>query len=336
MKRVQKFFVVTLSLIFGIGISSCTLLQIADSIADDFDETKGTSVQTGVSDSLSDLSETTLDQSTTNDTAKSTTTTNESTRNETLSTTKLVETSETTTITEASTKANGLLRAEDFTIEDIVTNGPLYARREQFDPAFIEAALEYFPEIAGGNEFNTTIPHNILRWKASVPVRIRYNKDVTSEDIEVIEKIIPPMQTLTGIDIKQASGGETVTHEIYVLPLAQMEGVMDFFVPNNWGLFNYWNNANNEITKVKMAVSNDKPNRLEMNHLLMEEFIQSFGLINDSNRHIRSIFQQEWTDVQEPDPLDWLLLEFLYRPEITSGMPVSEATEILRKLYLSK
>ena len=242
-------------------------------------------------------------------------------------------TTESTTPTPTVTD-DGLLKAEAFTIEDILANGPLYDRRDQFDPQFIEDALEYFPEIAGGNEFDPTVEPRIAVWDVSKPIKIALLSDFTDQDQQILDKIIPPIKILTNLDIVYVEADESYNYEYHIAPLDKFPNIFEQVEEDNWGLVNFWYGDDYIRYYAISAVSNDHPNRLEMNHLIIEEFIQSLGLPNDSYRYEDSIFQQDWTDVQEPMPIDWLLLEFVYRPELKPGMHVDECVEILRGLYL--
>jgi len=151
-----------------------------------------------------------------------------------------------------------------------------------------------------------------------------------------LDLIIPAIETLTALDIQYVEAGSTdYNFEFHVTPLDKFEDIFEeHYVKDNWGLVVHWHDDDGYNYYARMAVSNDYPNREEMNHLIMEEFIQALGLPNDSYRYEDSLFQQNWTATQELMPIDWLLLEFVYRPELTTNMSVHECVEILREIYL--
>ncbi len=234
--------------------------------------------------------------------------------------------------TQNTNSSSQLLTADDFTTELILKNGTLYERRKEFDPAFIRQALEYFPEIAGGNEFDPNIEHILHRRDVHQDIRIA-RFDIQEEDQRVMDRIFPVVETLTGLTITYDDWDYNM--EIHIAPLSEFEHIFgNEYVPGNWGFVVFYYDPYDYIDYAVMAVSNDMPNRLEMNHLIIEEFIQSLGLPNDSYTYPDSIYQQEWTSVQEPSPLDWLLLEFVYRPELEPGMHIDQCVEILESLYL--
>ena len=226
------------------------------------------------------------------------------------------------------------LEDEVFSMQDVLQNGDCYSRRREFDTDFIEAALEYFPEIAAGSEFDRFANKKLKRWPLGTNISISLNERTDKKDLQVFQDLIPVVEKLTGLEFFIVNNDELADMNFYKINYSEMPRVMDNYVPNNWGLFNYFSNDNYEIKGAKLAVASDKTNKFELRHLIIEEFIQSLGLVNDSYRYMDSIFQEEWTEVQRPAPIDWLLLEFLYRPEVSPGMEVKEVVEILRKIYI--
>ena len=358
MKKAKRYLVLLVSTIFVLmSLSSCkkvtTELQEIKKVFESVissEETETISEQTTneitqqtTEETVNDVSET---ESVFVPNIKKTTQPNQSVSVETVTRETEEVTSETTVqTTEATTtvttsvstaQSDDLLKAESFTREDIIANGPLYARRDQFDPQFIEDALEYFPEIAGGNEFDPSVPAVLNRWDTSIPIRIGTFGEPTAADFARLDLIIPAVETLTGLDIQYAEAGSTdYNFEFHIAPLGDFEDIFEGqYIKDNWGFVLHWHDAYGYNYYARMAVSNDYPNREEMNHLIMEEFIQALGLPNDSYRYQDSLFQQNWTSTQELMPIDWLLLEFVYRPELTPNMDVDECVEILRDLYL--
>ncbi len=222
-----------------------------------------------------------------------------------------------------------------YSMEDILKNGPAIDRLEQFDPKFIEDGLEYFTQIAGGNEFDPSMEFILRKRDPNSVIKIQMLGDPQEDDYAVMNKMLPVVSKLTGLQFEYTENANETNMAVHIVPLKDFQGIFgDYYVENNWGFINYFWDEEEVINDARMAVSNDYPNRREMNHLIQEEFIQGLGLPNDSYWYSDSLFQQDWTDVQEPAPIDWLLLEFVYRPELVAGMPVEEAQQILRTLYL--
>ncbi|NLJ71234.1 MAG: DUF2927 domain-containing protein [Clostridiaceae bacterium] len=341
MKKAKKYLVMLFSIIFIIiNTSGCAKL------IDDLEEL-GKALEAITS---FETSETTIETTTTKESTKTTLETiKEDSGKETVFVPNIRGTAEpqestslatevtTDTTTETTDQREGLLKAESFTREDIIANGPLYDRRDQFDPQFIEDALEYFPEIAGGNEFDPLVPEVLNRWDTRIPIRIGTFGEPTSDDFARLDLIIPAVETLTGLEIQYAEAGSVdYNFEFHIAPLDDFDDIFEgYYVENNWGFVVHWHDEYGYNYYARMAVSNDYPDREGMNHLIMEEFIQALGLPNDSYRYEDSLFQQNWTTTQELMPIDWLLLEFVYRPELTPNMSVYECVDILREVYLN-
>ena len=64
-------------------------------------------------------------------------------------------------------------------------------------------------------------------------------------------------------------------------PLEELETKFDHYPPDNWGIASIWWDGNGHMTEGKGGISTDKPDREGRNHLIQEELIQSFGLLND-------------------------------------------------------
>ncbi|NLM19160.1 MAG: DUF2927 domain-containing protein [Clostridiaceae bacterium] len=348
MKKAKRYFVLLFSTIFIIiSLSSCQdvlddLKEISKSLeAITYSETSETTAGNKTGITTKSIQETSEKETVFVPRTQSTAKPKESispviTQKNEIANTKTTEVSTIETTPESTDQNDTLLKAESFTREDIIANGPLYARRDQFDPQFIEDALEYFPEIAGGNEFDPSIPEVLNRWDTTIPIKIATFGEPTTDDFARLDLIIPAIETLTALDIQYVEAGSTdYNFEFHVTPLDKFEDIFEeHYVKDNWGLVVHWHDDDGYNYYARMAVSNDYPNREEMNHLIMEEFIQALGLPNDSYRYEDSLFQQNWTATQELMPIDWLLLEFVYRPELTTNMSVHECVEILREIYL--
>ena len=59
------------------------------------------------------------------------------------------------------------------------------------------------------------------------------------------------------------------------------------------------------------------------NGVIVEELCQALGLLTDTYDYPESIFHQYYTDADWPCPLDWAIIELLYRSEIRPGMDES-------------
>ena len=68
------------------------------------------------------------------------------------------------------------------------------------------------------------------------------------------------------------------------------------------------------------------------NAVILEEVIQSLGLLNDSYLHEDSIFYQGFNEPQWPTDLDFLLVKLLYHPEIKPGLTYPHCVPLIRRI----
>ena len=83
------------------------------------------------------------------------------------------------------------------------------------------------------------------------------------------------------------------------------------------------------MSRGEIVIATDVNTTDSKNHLLREELMGVFGLTNDQSVYSDSILYSEWTTTQELSDVDWLMLNMLYAPELTTGMSAGEARAIL-------
>ncbi len=195
---------------------------------------------------------------------------------------------------------------------------------EEYSPSDSEL-IDYFCEVALNVEYGSA-DHHLKRW--SDPLRVKVTGDYTSEDYATLEDHI---DTLNGLgmlpDISIVDSNEN--YSIYFLPLDEMGDVIPGYVEGNWGYFYlYWDTDYN-ITDVYMGIATDVTDQEDRNHLILEEFTQSLGLMSDSDKYEDSIFQSEWTETQSLTNFDYTLVYMLYSDYLTPGMEESDVRGIL-------
>ncbi len=185
------------------------------------------------------------------------------------------------------------------------------------DRQAFETAFYYFSEIALKSEFNDSGDYMLHRWADKV--RVEVIGDASEEDLETLDRIIAELNAISSLpEIRRVSenGNYTVTFCL----LDEMAYNVSGYVEDNWGFVSiFWNNWG-EITSAEAAIAIDVLNQRERNHIILEEFVQGFGMLNDSYDYMDSIFQQDWTTVQDLMPIDWAVIRILYHPVLSSGM----------------
>ncbi|HHU06847.1 MAG TPA: DUF2927 domain-containing protein [Clostridiaceae bacterium] len=184
--------------------------------------------------------------------------------------------------------------------------------RKAFDAAFL-----YFGEVALKAEFDDTGEGILHRWEQPVKVEVKGN--ATVEDLEVLDRIIAELNaigSLPPVSRVEKGGNYIFTFSL----LDDMAEAVSGYVDGNWGFVSiYWDRLG-EITSAEAAIAIDVMNQEERNHIILEEFVQGFGLLNDAYDYEESIFQQEWTVSQDLMPIDWAVIRLAYHPVLSSGL----------------
>lgn len=216
-------------------------------------------------------------------------------------------------------------------------------RKDEIDPEFFELGLEYYEEVAGYGEFDSSDDGFVKKWEDPIYITTQWLSEENPEITACLERVVKQLNSVAGMPEITISDNESEERTpdnifIYLGEMHELAALIPNIQPGNWGFFNYWwaDDPQYKINMSKIIVATDLTTLDTARHLLQEELIQSLGLINDSFKYKDSIFQQDWGHIQYPGELDWLLLEFHYHPEIKPGMPMDEALAILRNTYLGE
>lgn len=115
-----------------------------------------------------------------------------------------------------------------------------------------------------------------------------------------------------------------------------MPDVIPGYAKGNWGYITLNWNASCQIESAIMGISTDVTNQYQRNHLILEEFTQGLGLLNDSPKYEDSIFQIEWTEVQSLNAMDYEIVKMLYSPVIKDGIRKEKADYNLKQWLKNK
>jgi hypothetical protein len=187
--------------------------------------------------------------------------------------------------------------------------------------------LMYFEEIVGQAEYGGEggVVH---KWTGDLHVAV-YGEP-TEEDREALSSVIDELNEILGpIEVDIVDSNPNL--KIYFAPESQLAALEPNYVPGNLGyVWIWWDDGS--ITSGRVLISTTGTTSQERAHLIREELTQGLGLLNDSLLYPDSIFYQEWTTVVQYSPIDRLVIEMLYRPEVLAGMPVADAAEVLAGL----
>jgi len=196
------------------------------------------------------------------------------------------------------------------------------------DTGYDQAALDYFREIAGAAEFGEDggVLH---RWGEDL--RIAVYGSPTPGDRVALDAVIEDlngMELTVHLTIVEAEPNV----EMHFVPVEQFADLEPNYVEGNMGYVYVWWDGTGEIYSGRVLISSTDLAPQERTHLIREELTQGLGLLNDSWLYPDSIFYQGWTATQAYTPLDRLVIEMLYRPELSRGMSIDAALAILAGL----
>ena len=185
-----------------------------------------------------------------------------------------------------------------------------------------QEVVDYFCEIALKSAYGSTDTGIVRRWEQAVKVEII--GEYTKEDYNWLVAHINNLNKITGmqkISVVTSNGN----YKVYFKTLAQLPSVIPGYVDGNWGFINITWNASQQILSGTMGIATDVTNQLQRNHLILEEFTQGLGLLNDSSKYTDSIYYIKWTETQSLTNLDLMLVRMLYSSAVKAGMKESAA-----------
>lgn len=194
-----------------------------------------------------------------------------------------------------------------------------------------EEILSYFEEVALHAEYydGEDAPQELRRWKDKMVCAIVGTP--TDEDRALLERLFEELNAIPhfpGICFESEDDEANITMHFERgkaydrLAAEHVAGPTDGFAtcwyqPSEYVYF-----------RAEIGIRADIDQTVR-NSVILEELIQSFGLMNDSYLHDDSIFYQDYNEPQWPSELDWILVDLLYRPELSPGMAVEECRDIL-------
>ena len=188
--------------------------------------------------------------------------------------------------------------------------------------------LAYFREVALGAEYGSTA-RVVRKWGGDVLIRV--HGQPTDRDLETLKGVLDDLRKIMkGRRIELVSEGANV--DLHFAPESEFRSIDPNYQPTNYGFFWVWWGSDNRLVRSRILISSTDVSQDARSHLIREEITQSLGMMNDSWRYPESIYYQGWTRTREYAPIDWIVIEMLYRDEIEPGMSEDEALTVLREL----
>lgn len=175
--------------------------------------------------------------------------------------------------------------------------------------------ISYFCDVALGAEYGET-EEVVIRW--GEPVRYHIGAGATEADLQQIYSLIDALNKVPGFPgFVPAASAEDASLTVSFVDTAGMEAAagdsFNGYVTLRWALDGYG------IVSGQIYY-NTELDQGERNAVIVEELVQSLGLLNDTYDHPESIFYQYHTDTSWPTTLDWAVIQLLYSDGITPGM----------------
>jgi len=188
--------------------------------------------------------------------------------------------------------------------------------------------IDYLQEIAFGFEYGTA--SEVIRKWAENP-RIQLFGVPTVEDMAVLEGVVGELNGLMEeVQVELVESDPTV--EVHFAPVSDFPSILPSYVPGNLGYFYVSFDGFGNINRSVVLLASEGVDQEGRSHLIREEITQILGLSKDSGTYPNSIFYSTWTTTQHFDPIDEVLVEMLYRPQLLPGMAYRPAVDVLRTL----
>ena len=176
--------------------------------------------------------------------------------------------------------------------------------------------IDYFCEVALDVEYGST-DNTVIKWDR--PINIFVSGAPTAADLERLGALIDALNGIAGFPgINSVDSAEAANLRISFVDAGTM-------LANTGSDFNgyvrvSWNDHNIYSGDIYYLSDLTQERR---NGVIVEELCQALGLLTDTYDYPESIFHQYYTDADWPCPLDWAIIELLYRSEIRPGMDES-------------
>lgn len=210
---------------------------------------------------------------------------------------------------------------------------PYIDRLQELDPKFVKAAIELLPKVAS---FRHEANSLVRKWDKS-DLTLTYTGEPSEADLAALDKAIAWVNSLDGVpNVKLIEKDASAADYTYVFaPLSEIKKKIDYD-GNDHGVFyvSWQDDGHPVLTACTVGISDEAKDQKERDYLIYKNLVNSMGFLQVSDDYTDSIFQSKIKIVPKPSPLDALVLEMLYRPEVKVAEPMSDALYNLYPVYL--
>lgn len=203
-----------------------------------------------------------------------------------------------------------------------------------------QKTIRFVGEVLVGTEYGSSIEDQVcVRWETRPRLSTfgdgSHHPAIIKKTVEQINACLPSNRQ---VEVLQANDA-TASIKLYFVPLKEFDRFAKeervSLSSTDWGAFFLRWNSDYEIEKATVLIASDKLSGRRLQHFVLEELTQSFGLAGDSNRFEDSVFFENSTEKKygsavEFSRLDRQLIRFLYE-HVPAGTPPVELGVLLER-----
>ena len=197
----------------------------------------------------------------------------------------------------------------------------------------VEEVLKYFKEVCLDTEYTIGEggdPTVIQKWEE--PVYYMVGGTPTEKDLSVIAEMAEQLNSIEGFPGFYPADHNNYTVGIYFCTSGELiERLGSNFNKNHYGGFVFWY-MDNAIYDGTICCRNDIPQK-DRTSVILEEIYGLMGPAQDTVLRTDSILYQYSDSNMELSPMDVLILQLLYHPDIKCGMTYEECEQVIREIY---
>lgn len=181
-----------------------------------------------------------------------------------------------------------------------------------------DPVLDWAQTVALGAEFGAS-SRPVVRWNG--PVRVSVAEGSPDPSLADAVAFLNAQVAGSGTSANLAAPADpSAGVQVYFVPFARFSSLAQShgfpYVPGNFGYFYCFWDEGYTLKKAYILIAVDAIGPSKIRHFVLEELVQSFGLMNDSPTYPDSLFYSSGTaggSASDPSPQDARLVRFLYR-----------------------
>jgi hypothetical protein len=195
----------------------------------------------------------------------------------------------------------------------------------------VEDVILYFNEVCLDSEFvNSGNPSFVQKW--TEPIYYTLYGDYTDEDLATLSSFVDWLNTIEGFPgISETQVPQDANLRIHFCSESDMINLMGENFYGMDGAVTFWY-LYDEIYDAITCYRTDLDQYLR-NSIILEEIYNGLGPIQDTDLRHDSIIYQGYSQPQCLTPMDELILQLLYHPDIRPGMDAQQCEQVIHTLY---